>query len=148
MAWRYVMKQGSKGEDVKELQKKLAEQGHYKGVIDGMYGRQTKAAVTSYQKANNLTVDGMAGPQTQGSINSAVKQDVATSPNNAAKPISGDPQYIFPDEYSIDEIQKLLDTLYGVAKPLVKVRAQKTKKIITEAEEIVKKMYVREGDSK
>ena len=146
MSWRYVMKSGSKGEDVKELQQKLAEQGYYKGAIDGMYGPLTKAAVTNYQKDKNLIVDGMAGPQTQGSINSTPKQDVATNPAKPdPKKASGDPQYIFPDEYTIEEIQAHLDTLYGVAKKLVKARAEKTKKIIDDAEDTIRKMYIQEG---
>ena len=49
---------------VTALQKRLAELGHYKGKVDGDYGRQTEAAVKSFQTAAALVADGDAGPNT------------------------------------------------------------------------------------
>lgn len=57
-----TLKIGSKGDDVKKLQKSLGI------TADGIFGNQTAAALKSYQKKNNLTVDGIAGNQTFGSL--------------------------------------------------------------------------------
>ena len=55
---------GSRGDEVKQIQTKLKNWGYYKGNVDGIFGEQTKQAVISFQKKNNLTADGVAGPQT------------------------------------------------------------------------------------
>ena len=63
-----IYKIGSSGDDVKKLQTQLKAAGFDPGGIDGIYGNKTAAAVTAYQKANNLTIDGIAGNQTLGSL--------------------------------------------------------------------------------
>lgn len=55
---------GSTGTEVKNIQQKLKSLGFYKGAIDGIYGTQTKNAVTAFQKSCGITVDGIAGRQT------------------------------------------------------------------------------------
>ncbi|QGU95681.1 hypothetical protein GOM49_11795 [Clostridium bovifaecis] len=63
-----------KGEDIKLIQKRLNELGFHKGYIDGIYGRNTEAAVRAFQKAKALTVDGIVGEKTWNSLmNSASK---------------------------------------------------------------------------
>ncbi|MDR1906467.1 MAG: spore cortex-lytic enzyme [Clostridiales bacterium] len=59
-----ALKQGSRGEDVKSVQKKLKNWGYYSGSIDGIYGSGTAAAVKSFQKKNKLTADGIVGQKT------------------------------------------------------------------------------------
>ena len=63
-----ILRQGSSGSTVTQLQKDLKAAGFSPGTIDGKYGPKTAAAVRAYQTANNLTVDGIAGPQTLGSL--------------------------------------------------------------------------------
>ena len=53
-----VLKKGSKGNDVKELQKKLRVS------ADGIFGTNTKNAVKKFQKSNKLTQDGKVGKNT------------------------------------------------------------------------------------
>ena len=53
-----VLKQGSKGEEVKKLQSKLGL------AADGVFGAGTAAAVKKWQTANGLTADGIVGPAT------------------------------------------------------------------------------------
>ena len=53
-----LLKKGSKGNDVKELQKKLNIS------VDGIFGDNTKKAVKSFQKTNKLTQDGIVGKNT------------------------------------------------------------------------------------
>jgi hypothetical protein len=55
---RATLKVGSKGADVKYLQKKL------KITADGDFGPNTKNAVAAFQKKNGLTADGIVGPNT------------------------------------------------------------------------------------
>lgn len=55
---------GSKGDEVKKVQKKLSELGYYKDNIDGIYGKNTQNAVTKFQKSVGITADGIAGPKT------------------------------------------------------------------------------------
>ena len=59
-----VVKQGSRGETVKKIQQKLKRWGYYNGAVDGIYGKQTKAAVIYFQKRNGLVADGIVGKKT------------------------------------------------------------------------------------
>ena len=65
-----TLKNGSTGKDVKNLQVALQEAGYSVGSTgaDGVYGKNTAAAVKAYQKANGLAVDGIAGKNTLGSL--------------------------------------------------------------------------------
>ncbi len=53
-----------RGDDVRELQTALKEQGYDPGQIDGVFGKKTERAVKRFQKANGLKVDGIAGRRT------------------------------------------------------------------------------------
>lgn len=59
-----LSKLGSTGSEVKSVQNKLASLGYYKGSVDGIYGTQTKQAVTSFQRNCGITADGICGRQT------------------------------------------------------------------------------------
>ena len=60
-----VMRTGSKGQEVKDLQPRLSALGFYSGKIDGEFGPGTKEAVTAFQKANGLEADGIVGEETR-----------------------------------------------------------------------------------
>ena len=60
-----TLERGSKGDQVRTLQKRLKDLGFYNGSVDGSYGESTEVAVMAFQLMNNLTVDGKAGPATQ-----------------------------------------------------------------------------------
>ena len=57
---------GSKGSVVKECQTRLVELGYDVGScgIDGIFGKETLAAVKAFQQDHRLKVDGIVGPQT------------------------------------------------------------------------------------
>lgn len=59
-----VSKLGSSGNEVKSIQRKLSSLGYYNGAIDGIYGSQTKTAVTKFQRNCGITADGICGNQT------------------------------------------------------------------------------------
>ncbi|WP_408009832.1 L,D-transpeptidase family protein [Pseudalkalibacillus sp. A8] len=60
-----VLKKGSRGSEVKSLQKRLTELGYNTKGIDGIFGNNTDAAVRKFQKAKKLKVDGVVGPATK-----------------------------------------------------------------------------------
>lgn len=55
---------GSRGQEVRQIQRKLQNLGYYSGSIDGIYGTATQKAVRSFQKNCGITADGIAGPKT------------------------------------------------------------------------------------
>ena len=60
-----VLRKGSRGSEVKNVQMVLKEKGYYTyAKTTGYYGSITKAAVKQFQKSNNLEVDGIVGKQT------------------------------------------------------------------------------------
>lgn len=59
-----LSKLGSRGDEVRKIQKKLKELGYYKGSVDGIYGSGTQKAVKAFQKNCGITADGIAGPKT------------------------------------------------------------------------------------
>ena len=59
-----LSKLGSRGDEVRRIQKKLKEAGFYNGAIDGIYGNATKQAVIAFQKHCGITADGVAGAKT------------------------------------------------------------------------------------
>lgn len=64
--WPRTLSQGASGEDVRQLQIRVAGYPGYNAVLslDGAFGPATKAAVTRFQQAYGLSADGIAGPQT------------------------------------------------------------------------------------
>jgi len=63
-----LLKRGSRGAAVQQLQQQLTKLGFLKGSADGIFGPQTEAAVRSFQKAYGLKQDGIAGPATLGKL--------------------------------------------------------------------------------
>lgn len=59
-----LSKLGSRGDEVRAIQKKLKALGHYSGSVDGIYGVGTRNAVRAFQKSCGITADGIAGPKT------------------------------------------------------------------------------------
>ena len=59
-----VLRQGARGSDVKEMQRRLKQWGYYDGSIDGVFGTGTRSALIRFQKKNGLTADGVAGKET------------------------------------------------------------------------------------
>lgn len=59
-----ILRTGSRGQAVTDLQQKLDAEGYYTYNVDGIYGSITASAVRKFQRAHHLTVDGIAGPKT------------------------------------------------------------------------------------
>lgn len=58
-----VIKIGAKGPKVRDIQKKLCDEG-FPVMIDGAYGPNTYCAVIAYQGLHSLKKDGIVGPKT------------------------------------------------------------------------------------
>lgn len=67
---KIICKSGSQNDDVKLLQWLLNNLGFKCGAVDGIFGAQTKAAITDYQKTHKDcgTPDGVCGPKTWTSL--------------------------------------------------------------------------------
>ncbi len=63
-----LLRRGSKGAQVKQLQGNLIYLGYLNDKADGVFGSKTEAAVRRYQQRNGLTADGIAGSRTQAKI--------------------------------------------------------------------------------
>ena len=66
-----ILKQGSSGPDVKDLQQKLKALGFDPNGVDGNFGPGTKAAVIAFQQSKGLQADGIAGPATLAALQAA-----------------------------------------------------------------------------
>lgn len=78
-----LLKEGSEGEEVARVQRRLIELGYLQGEADGKYGRATNRAVQGFQKEAGLDVDGMTGAKTAEALFAATAP-VAPSPTGAA----------------------------------------------------------------
>jgi|tagenome__1003787_1003787.scaffolds.fasta_scaffold20670613_2 peptidoglycan hydrolase-like protein with peptidoglycan-binding domain len=56
-----VLRRGSSGTAVRQLQEALKEAGHDPGPIDGEFGPATEAAVRAFQQEKGIAVDGVVG---------------------------------------------------------------------------------------
>ena len=74
-----VLKQGSKGDLVKEVQTKLIKWGYLTGRADGIFGAKTKAAVIKFQRKNGLTADGIIGTRTAQALGISLSSNTSSS---------------------------------------------------------------------
>jgi peptidoglycan hydrolase-like protein with peptidoglycan-binding domain len=66
-----VLRRGSRGTTVTQLQNTLTSAGYYNGPITGYYGRLTEASVVRFQRGKGLRVDGIAGSKTLAALGSS-----------------------------------------------------------------------------
>lgn len=75
------LQRGSKGSNVKEVQKRLTELGFFSGPISGNYMNQTIAAVKEFQTYNGLESDGVTGEVTWNALfNDSSVVDISATP--------------------------------------------------------------------
>ncbi|WP_427159167.1 peptidoglycan-binding domain-containing protein [Aliinostoc sp. HNIBRCY26] len=63
-----ILRLGSQGKAVRELQSFLKTQKLYNGAVNGVYSRNTRSAVIAFQKSHNLKADGVVGAKTWSAI--------------------------------------------------------------------------------
>ena len=69
-----TLREGSRGDDVIALQQKLKDKGFSPGVVDGVFGPGTEAAVLAFQHSEGLLADGIVGPQTAAMLGSSAAE--------------------------------------------------------------------------
>lgn len=84
-----VLRVGSTGNDVYDMQERLKELGYYTGALDGKFASGTQDAVMAFQTANGLTADGVAGRATQDKLYSASAQKKVISVSSGSGSSSG-----------------------------------------------------------
>ncbi len=96
-----VLRQGSQGGEVKEVQRRLKQWGYYNGSIDGIYGAKTVEAVKKFQRKNGLTADGIAGKSTYEALgmNESAKALEGNKGTSGNKGNSGSSSYTNSDLY-------------------------------------------------
>ncbi len=95
-----VYKQGSRGDVVKTIQRKLKNWGYYKGSVDGIFGAKTKSAVIYFQKKNGLTPDGIVGKKTLAAL--GISGGSSSTSNNSS--------------YNSSDTELLARLIYGEAR--------------------------------
>lgn len=73
-----LLKKGSRGNAVKDLQRQLNSRGYNAGNVDGIFGNKTYNAVRAFQKANGLAVDGIVGPDTKSKLSGGTTRELQT----------------------------------------------------------------------
>ena len=79
------LQKGDSGEDVKAIQQALIDLGYLNDVADGQFGGKTEAAVTDFQKENNLPATGVVDAQTKDMILASAESQPAIAPRLVSK---------------------------------------------------------------
>lgn len=119
-----VLQQGAVGDDVIELQSRLAHVGFYTGKIDGVFGWGTYWALRNFQYEFGLPIDGIAGWQTKLKLAKAspgAKIGANTANKSKAAPKQAQPAAKkaaanTPNGFSQNDIQLMANAVYGEAR--------------------------------
>ena len=75
---------GSRGAQVRQVQRKLKQWGYYDGSVDGVFGQETYDAVVYFQRKNGLTADGVVGTKTLEALGLAASGQSAVAASASA----------------------------------------------------------------
>ena len=82
-----ILRPGSSGQAVRELQQALKGLGYDPGSVDGQFGGRTEAAVKAFQKAQGIAVDGVVGDVTWLNIDEADMSDPTIRRGSTGNPV-------------------------------------------------------------
>ena len=88
---RPILRTGSQGAEVSELQAALKLLGYFTGAVDGFYGESTAIAVSRFQQASGLKPDGVTGPTTWARLFPSTPQAQTPSPTPSPNSASAFP---------------------------------------------------------
>ncbi len=130
-----VLRTGSRGDEVVQLQLRLNELGYDPGSADGIFGKGTKAAVQEFQKRNGLKADGEAGQQT---LEKLYSDTAAAMPApRTVNVLAGDLPMLVNKSHPVDEFLVPADLVLlndVLDSKLVKVKYKDTKAVRQVAE--------------
>lgn len=113
-AYAAVLKQGARGGEVKEVQRRLKNWGYYLGNVDGIYGPATVKAVKSFQKKNGLSADGICGKATYAAL--GMNDSVRVLENGDKDAPSGGQGGSGASDYTSSDLYLLARCIYGEAR--------------------------------
>ena len=82
-----VLKQGSTGPEVRDLQQALKALGFDPGPVDSVFGARTQGAVKAFQQAREITVDGIVGRVTWINIDEADQTEPVLGLGSSGLPV-------------------------------------------------------------
>ena len=112
-AYAAVLRQGARGGEVEEVQRRLKNWGYYDGSVDGVYGPATAKAVKYFQQKNGLTPDGICGKATYAALgmNDSVRVLENGSSDSGSGTGSGE-----NSDYTSSDLYLLARCIYGEAR--------------------------------
>ena len=114
------LKKGNVGEEIKQVQQALSDLGFEdtlgKAGVDGVFGKNTEAAVKAFQEANNLEVTGMIDDATLASLKEATKGVEGLS--ESCKGFVDSITELGGRENIIQSLWNTFDALLSVVKPI------------------------------
>ncbi|NDI33328.1 spore cortex-lytic enzyme [Chengkuizengella sediminis] len=105
-----IVKYGSAGNDVRELQGRLKYLGFYNGKIDGDFGSNTLKSVKWFQWEFGLTADGVVGPKTK------LKLWESTKAWRPQENIQNNVTYTNHSGYSTNDLNLMANAVHGEAR--------------------------------
>lgn len=99
-----VLRQGSTGGEVKEVQRRLKLWGYYSGSEDGVFGAGTRKAVIAFQKKNGLTADGVVGKSTYKALGMESSYRILAEKAQSSEGVGG---------YTSSDVYLLARTIYA-----------------------------------
>lgn len=99
-----ILKRGSKGPEVRELQEALVELDFKPGEVDGVFGVYTESAVKAFQKWTKLSADGIVGPDTWEKIDDADKSDPTLREGSTGVAVRGLQRRLIAAGFGVDDI--------------------------------------------
>jgi peptidoglycan hydrolase-like protein with peptidoglycan-binding domain len=82
-----LLKKGSSGLAVKQLQQALSDLGYHPGAADGEFGSKTEAAAKSFQADHDIAVDGIVGDITWLNIDEADTSNPTIKKGSTGNPV-------------------------------------------------------------
>lgn len=112
------LRQGERGQEVRELQERLNELGYTDAHgrplrADGKFGQKTEEALEAFQRDHDLKVDGVAGSRTLDALKAAdpakPRQEGTSPPASTISPLLSDPSHPDHDLYkqALKGVEKL-----------------------------------------
>ena len=106
-----ILKEGSTGTAVSNLQRSLKNLGYYDAEVTGHFGSKTAAAVRAFQTRNNLVADGVAGSATLSKISSSSARSSNNNSSSSSSSVSGSTLTLNSEGAAVRSLQDNLYTL-------------------------------------